>query len=211
MTKLAPRAGVTTVLTVSAILSLVALGYAQSVTGVEVQSSHQPSTDDVSTPLVLGRLSILGKGQQTTSDGACTDAACPSSDLCVCVSWTGLVLTGGFNGTPFKAPTLTGDFTADTTHITTSGSGTGGCLPGAGPSTVFTNAAKTGSIKVYLIGQLCTLDVTNPTLQFAGSYLVTGGTGVYSSAAGSGTVTADVNNDFTTSIHTVQMNGTLLR
>lgn len=77
--------------------------------------------------------------------------------------------------------------------------------------TVFTNAAKTGSIKMDLIGQLCSLDSSDPTLQFAGSYLVTGGTGVYSSAAGSGTVTAEVNNGDTTSIHTVQMNGTLLR
>lgn len=212
MVKIVIKGTLTAVLAVSAILSLVALGYAQSATGVGTPSSAQSPTDTVSTPVVFGKVSIFGKGQQTTAIGACADAPCPTGDVCnACFSWTGLVLTGVFKGTPFAAPTLTGDFTLDNSKETTSGEGVGSCFPAAGPATVFTNASKTGSIKMDLIGQLCTSDTANANLQFAGSYLVTGGTGVYSSAAGSGTVTADVNNFITTSRHTVQMNGTLLR
>ena len=61
-----------------------------------------------------------------------------------------------------------------------------------------------------LIGQFCTANPSSATLEFAGGYLITGGTGTFSSAAGSGTFTTDLNEFFTTSRHTVLMNGTLL-
>lgn len=213
MVKIAIRGILTAVLVISTTAISSSLSYAQSLTGEapEAGSSAQSPTN-VSAPIVFGKLSILGKGPTTTAIGACADAPCPSGDSCTgCISWNGLVLQGGFNGSPFAAPTLTGDFTADVTHEITSGSGTGICFQGAGPATVFTNAAKTGSIQMALIGQICAASSGSPILQFSGSYLVTGGTGVYSTAAGSGTVTADLSNAFGTSRHTVQMNGTLLR
>src|SRR3984957_5736380 len=212
MIKFLLKGSLTAVLTVSAIVGLATIVRAQSATGaIPNAESAQTPADTTTAPVVLAKLSVLGKGQQTTSAGACADAPCPSGDVCnACFSWTGLVLSGGLNGVSFSAPTLTGDFTLDNSKVTTSGEGVGLCFPAAGPSTIFTNAAKTGSIKLDLIGHICTSNPANPNLAFSGSYLVTGGTGVYSSAAGSGIVSADVNNSFATSRHTVQMNGTLL-
>jgi hypothetical protein len=161
---------------------------------------------------VFGKLVLFGKGKTTTSAGACADAACPIGDVCTgCVSWSGLTLTGSFAGVSFSAPTLTGDFTVDVSHEITSGSGTGLCFLGAGPATVFANAAKTNSIAMALVGQVCTPDSTNPFFTFLGSYQITGGTGSYSAAEGSGTMTADLNNAFSSTRHTVQMNGTMLK
>jgi hypothetical protein len=213
MAKVVIRGTLAVVLVVSAAAISAALCYAQSLTGAApgAESSAQSPIDIVSTPIVFGKLSVFGKGQSTTTGVVCADAPCPLGDTCTgCVSWSGLILQGGFNGVSFTAPTLTGDLTADITHEVTSGSGTGICFQGAGPATVFTNAAKTASIKMNLIGQFCTANPTNASVEFAGSYLITGGTGKFSSASGAGTFTADANEFFTTSRHTVQMNGTLL-
>ena len=210
------RGTLTALLALSAIVGLTALSYAQSATGViapEGESSAESPTNMLASPVVFGKFAVIGKGQQTTSVGSCADAQCPFGDSCgACFSWTGLRLTGSFNGTAFGEPTLTGDFTVANSKQTTSGAGLGSCFPAAGHATVSTNASKTNSIQMDLIGQLCGSHPMNPSLQFAGSYLVTGGTGIYSSAAGSGTVTADASNGVpVTRTHTVQMNGTLLR
>lgn len=193
-------------------LGLAGLSHAQSLTGATPDSSAQSSTEAAPASVVFGRLSVLGKGKTTTSVGAaCADAPCPSGDICSgCVSWSGLALQGGFAGTSFSAPTLTGDFTVDVSHAVTSGSGTGVCFQAAGPATIFTNASKNASITMALIGQVCTAGASSSVLTFSGNYLTTGGTGFYSTAEGSGAITADLNNQASSTRHTVEITGTML-
>ncbi len=211
MVRIAARSSFITLLVISAALGMAASGYAQSATGavLSAESSTQKPIRANSAPTAFGKLQLSGEGQSATS-GTCVSTTCPTGDFCgACFSWSGMPLTGGFNGGAFSAPSLTGEFTLDNSKATTSGAGIGLCFPAAGAGTVFANAAKTNSIQIDIIGQLCASNGTNANFQFLGSYLVTGGTGGDASAAGSGTFTADVNNFFTTSTHTVRLIGTM--
>jgi hypothetical protein len=133
----------------------------------------------------LVSLSLRGVGSGSVSNGSCSTIACKTGDTCVCLASAYSLL--GNQG--FKGGSFTLQLSIDTTATTDLPiSDTGSCNPATGSGTI---ASKNGrqTVTVQVSGLECPSTSSTTPDVFNLAYVVTGGTGKYSSSSGgAGTV-----------------------
>ena len=111
-------------------------------------------------------------------------------------------LSGTVNGTPIHQGTYSGMLTINYSQATSNGQG-GYCAPASGQVTLTDSQTPSNSISKNEHGTVCEVGATgnNVPHTFNGTFQITGGTGEYSDATGSGTVQASEQGDGTTTTH----------
>jgi hypothetical protein len=96
---------------------------------------------------------------------------------------------GTITGTPITAGTFTSTLTIYYTQYTTGNPDYAFCAPAMGSATLVDSANSANTISKDESGQICASSSgTGGSYTFIGNYTITGGTGAYSGATGSGTV-----------------------
>jgi hypothetical protein len=131
----------------------------------------------------LNRLITL-KNVTIKGTGTVTNAGAPGCQLTVagCTLSSSGTLTGVVGGT------FASTFTILWTQATSNGQG-GFCAPAAGDTTL--TLPGLGTIMKHETGKVCEVGATGPNVAhtFTGTFTVTGGTGIFNNATGSGTAT----------------------
>jgi hypothetical protein len=129
---------------------------------------------------LAANLSEQGQGVETN----------PGTPGCQFTSAGCTVSSGGtITGTPIQQGTYTSTLTIDYASASSNGQG-GFCAPASGTATLF---GPNGSITKNESGTVCEVGPTGNNVEhtFNGTYTITGGTGAYAGASGSGSVTSD--------------------
>ena len=128
----------------------------------------------------LVSLSLQGVGTGGVSNGACSTIACKTGDTCVCLAGAySLVGNQGFKGGSFTLQ-LSVDTTA-TTDLPISDQGS--CNPATGNGTISNKNGKQ-TVTVQVSGLECPSTSSTTPDVFNLAYVVTGGSGKYSSSSG---------------------------
>jgi hypothetical protein len=156
-------------------------------------------------PVLGGMAWADGNGNQTDQFhqvGKGTTTAASSTPGCQFTGSCTESIAGTVNGTPIHQGTYNGTLTIDYGEATSNGQG-GFCAPAAGPVTLTDSQDPGNSITKQETGQVCEVGATGPNVphSFSGTWAITGGTGEYSGATGSGTVRASEASDGTTTTH----------
>jgi hypothetical protein len=96
---------------------------------------------------------------------------------------------GTITGSPITAGTFTSTLTILYTQFTTGNPNFAFCAPASGSATLVDGANSANTITKAETGQVCASSFgSGGSYTFMGNYTITGGTGIYSGASGSGTV-----------------------
>lgn len=96
---------------------------------------------------------------------------------------------GTVTGTPITAGTFTSTLTIFYTQYTIGNPGYAFCAPASGSTTLVDGANSANTISKDETGQVCASSFgSDGSYTFIGTYTISGGTGIYSGATGSGTV-----------------------
>lgn len=131
-------------------------------------------------PALAANLNEQGQGVETV----------PAPDGCQFTLGGCTVQSGGtITGTPIQQGTYSSTLTVDWASATSNGQG-GFCAPASGTATLF---GPNGTITKDESGTVCEVGPTGINVEhtFQGTYTITGGTGAYAGATGSGTVSSD--------------------
>jgi len=137
----------------------------------------------------LVSLNLQGVGVGSLATGDCVGIACKTGDTCACLGATySLAGNQGFKGGGFTVA-LSVDITGTGLPIsdlpdTVTPPATGSCSPATGFGTISSPGPKVkNTVKISISGLECPSLSTAPDV-FSGTYVVTGGTGKYSTSSG---------------------------
>lgn len=129
---------------------------------------------------LAANLNEQGTGQQTSSGAPnCQNEAAGCT----------ITSAGTFTGTPIAVGTFTSTLTILYTQYTPGPAPYAFCAPASGGATLVDSSDSANTITKSESGQLCASSFgSDGSYTFIGTYDITGGTGIYSGATGSGTV-----------------------
>lgn len=161
--------------------------FAQSLTDT-TGATDMPAeaTPSASATAGLSKLQVVGVGTGALSLTNCgTTVLCATGDTCRCLTGTDSVEGSPKHGTGGKG-TLTETISVDVSSNVLPIGVTGGCFPASGIAMVTNNNTKNPStFNMTISGLVCdTNPIANAVL--SGTYMITGGTGKFSTIAGAG-------------------------
>ena len=164
-------------------------GPIEIIQGLAPSASPQSSAPNAAAAAAQKKFTAIGPVAETLSIGVCpnTYAAtfCTTPNACDEISISGSVTATGMGKSSFSGCLTVNNASSDTPLET--------CFAGLGTGTL---TAKNGTVVIAFGGHLCLADEfpqptpTHAVLGFDSTYVVESGTGAYSSAAGSGNLTA---------------------